>query len=784
MANDKKGYIKVKAEYELVYADKEPRASILTNTLEAPLQEVRVFNEGNEWEDGWRNMLIFGDNLLALKSLYEDLKEGGPNKYGLRNKIKLIYIDPPFATKSDFMKDKEKAYADKVAGSKFIEFIRRRLVFLKEILADGGSLYLHLDYKKGNYIKAILDEVFGEENFRNEIIWQRSDPHNDAKNKYGNIHDVIYYYTKGEADYYWDRITTAMSKSALKEYSWMKLQDGKIVKLKFPLPVGAKPLKLERATWKGSNKDKYFNWRGVIPKKGLQWIGTEEEMEEKLKTGYLFLPQYPKGAQRCRVVYLEDRIKSGQVIQDIWQDLGRMKGGKGNYPTQKPERLLERIIKASSNEGDIVIDCFAGSGTTLSVAEKLHRKWIGIDCGKLSIYSIQKRLLNLHSEIEGKQNEKQNEIERLDDIEKALSNSISIIFTDKSIKAIKSIDYNYLEKLTLFIKETTKEKTISLSLNRDQLKLTDEELYENEKGYICFEINDIEIQFLFIESKGKNETGKIINTKTFSYLTAGVYDKENILNLHWEQYKEFVMKLFEVRKNEHSINGFNVDGYIGVHSAYIWNYPEKKKIAIDEDYVSELHSYLKGKAGERFYVIAPTQSINFMQDEIKLGDTVYTFLKVPVSVLIRLIQSGELSSFKQPKSEENVNEVIDAFGFDFVSQPQVKYNLHKQKKKEGMFETDQFTIRLSEFYSDGLLYSPEDFKNFETLSLVLIDLDYEADPFTMDMHLWGKDLVKDETTPVEISIDAEKWKKAKLAVILIDEYGNEKKLVLDKKDFK
>jgi site-specific DNA-methyltransferase (adenine-specific)/adenine-specific DNA-methyltransferase len=106
-------------------------------------------------------MLIFGDNLLALKTLYEDVRQGGPNMYNLRNKIKLIYIDPPFATKSDFMKDKEKAYADKVAGSKFIEFIRKRLVFLKEILADGGSIYLHLDYKKGHYIKNILDEVFG-----------------------------------------------------------------------------------------------------------------------------------------------------------------------------------------------------------------------------------------------------------------------------------------------------------------------------------------------------------------------------------------------------------------------------------------------------------------------------------------------------------------------------------------------------------------------------------------------------------------------------------------------
>lgn len=265
---------------------------------------------------------------------------------------------------------------------------------------------------------------------------------------------------------------------------------------------------------------------------------------------------------------------------------------------------------------------------------------------------------------------------------------------------------------------------------------------------------------------------------------AGVYDKENILNLHWEQYREFVIKLFEVRKCEHSINGFKVDGYIGFHSAYIWNYPDKRNVAIDEDYVTELHEYLNGKAGERFYVIAPTQSISFMQDEIKIGDTVYTFLKVPVSVLVRLIQCGELGSFKQPKSENDVNEVIDAFGFDFVSQPHVKYSLHKQKKKEGIFKKSYYTIKITEFYSDGLLYSPEDFRNFETLSLVLVDINYENEPFTMDFHLWAKELVKDETTPVEINIQEEDWKKGKLAVILIDEYGNEKKLVFDKKEFK
>jgi DNA modification methylase len=718
---NKNGYIKVKAEYELIYADKEPKSSILTNTLEAPLQEVRVFNEGNEWEDGWRNMLIFGDNLLALKSLYEDLKEGGPNKYGLRNKIKLIYIDPPFATKSDFMKDKEKAYSDKVKGAKFIEFIRRRLLFLREILADDGTIYVHLDWKKSHYIKTILDEVFSEVCFLNNVVWCYK-TRQFSRKYFNRKHDDILVYTK-------------------------------------------------------NYDQQIFNYDAEFVMEGYK----EETIKKyKLKDENGYYRLCGRGIAGSPIKYL----KSGYPPNDYWhiEIVNQVAIEREDYPTQKPENLLAKIIAASSNEGDIILDAFAGSGTSLAVAEKLNRKWIGFDCGKLSIYTIQKRFMHLTKHVGSVSVENERAIDRIENLDKIEQTRGMFIISEQAKKGQLDLNDDFLFHLHELLKNFKGMDEFSLVCPEEKFHLSKYE--EDEDGVRLIKKDQITYKISFIEPKVKPLKSEPLKAKSFTLYNAGVYDKENILNLHWEQYKEFVIKLFEVRKNGHSINGFNVDGYIGVHSAYIWNYPEKKKIAIDEEYVSELHSYLKGKAGERFYVIAPTQSINFMQDEIKLGDTVYTFLKVPVSVLIRLIQSGELSSFKQPKSEENVNEVIDAFGFDFVSQPQVKYTLHKQKKKEGMFETDQFTIRLSEFYSDGLLYSPEDFKNFETLSLVLIDLDYEADPFTMDMHLWGKDLVKDETTPIEISIDSEKWKKARLAVILIDEYGNEKKLVLDIKDFK
>ncbi len=171
-ASDGTEFTEATKDYKLVYQGKARKEDIIANTPAAPLQKIRNFNSDQPFAEDWRNMLIFGDNLLALKAIYED--QQGPNIYKTKNKIKLVYIDPPFATKQDFMKDREKAYRDKIIGAQFIEFLRKRLIFLREILADDGSIYVHLDQKKGHYIKAVLDEIFGEHNFKGELIWQRT----------------------------------------------------------------------------------------------------------------------------------------------------------------------------------------------------------------------------------------------------------------------------------------------------------------------------------------------------------------------------------------------------------------------------------------------------------------------------------------------------------------------------------------------------------------------------------------------------------------------------------
>ena len=301
LQNEENGVL-IPKEYELIYAEKGRKEEILSTTKAAPLQKVRTFNNGNKFADDWENKLILGDNLKVLKSLAED-----PN---VRGKVNLIYIDPPFATKRDFMKDEVKAYADKVVGSAFIEFTRKRIILLKELLAPDGTIFVHLDQKKGHYIKIILDEIFGENHFLNEIVWLYG--LGGSSNKYfPQKHDNIFWY---------------------------------------------------------SNSDKYFFEPPMVP-------ATSQRMKGEDK--------------KC---------------PDVWDipSLNNMAIERLSYPTQKPEALLERVISAASQPGDLVLDAFAGSGTTLAVAEKLDRKWIGIDCGKLSIYTIQSRMLGLHAEIGNK----------------------------------------------------------------------------------------------------------------------------------------------------------------------------------------------------------------------------------------------------------------------------------------------------------------------------------------------------------------------------------------------
>lgn len=702
--------IDLSKEYKLKYYGKETKASIISNTIGAPLQKVRVFNEDNKYDDGWINKLIFGDNLNALKTIYDDLKPGGPNKMGLRNKIKLIYIDPPFATKQDFMKDKEKAYRDKIIGSEFIEFLRKRLILMREILADDGSIYVHLDWKKGHYIKVIMDEVFGEHNFMNEVIWKYFGP-TSTKNNFPRKHDTIYFYAKDKNKNNFNSSATLIEYDAKAIKRYDKIEEGTNRRYKL---YNEKDGTIRKAYMKEGTPTEVFN----IP--SIQWNSSE----------------------------------------------------KVTYPTQKPEKLLEKIIVASSQEGEIVLDAFAGSGTTLAVAEKLNRKWIGIDCGKLSIYTIQKRMLRLNDRIGSENKDERDIFDRITKREDVVKDRMIFGIGERIKKGELEVTENFLSKLSIFLKEVSTIKKVALLAPKNKIKLTNIDINDDIDEILSIVIDDIEYDISIINEKEKSGKIKELQAKNFELLNSGIYYEDEILNLCWDEYKDFVMKLFQVRDYQHEINGFKVHGYLDVSSVYIWNYPDKKDIKLDKEYIKTLHKYMGGKAGDRFYIIAPVSSLDFMEDEYKIDKTTYNILKVPVSVIIRLLKHGKIGAYVQPKNENDINNIIDSIGFDFITQPIINYSLSKDDKN--------YKIIVNEFKSDGLYYDPEDFENFETLSMILIDINYSQE-FILDKVFWKNEVVDNEK--IELTITNEEWQSGKIAIILVDIYGNEKKLVFDKRDF-
>lgn len=317
-----------------------------------------------------RNRLYFGDNLPILARLLRD-----PDVHG---QVKLVYIDPPFSTDKVYKSRKQtEAYSDTLVGAHYIEFLRRRLILLRELMAEDGSIYVHLDQNMVFHIKIIMDEVFGSQNFRNLITRQKCNPKNYTRRTYGNISDHILYYAKSDRSV-WNRAYVPWTEQrTAEEYPYIEPDTGRRFK---KVPVHAPGIR------KGATGQP---WRGMKPPPGKHWQYPPDTLDELDARGEIYWS--PTGNPR-RKVYL-DRSK-GIPVQDIWLDVkdahNQMIKITG-YPTEKPPELLTRIIEASSDEGDLVLDCFAGSGTTLAVASQLGRRWIGIDNSSEAIATILRR---------------------------------------------------------------------------------------------------------------------------------------------------------------------------------------------------------------------------------------------------------------------------------------------------------------------------------------------------------------------------------------------------------
>jgi adenine-specific DNA-methyltransferase len=316
------------------------------------------------------NALFFADNLDVLAHLADDST--------VRGKVNLVYIDPPYSTKSVFhSRDLTHAYEDTLTGPEYAEFLRERLVLLRECMTPSGSIYVHLDEKMLSHMKIIMDEVFGDTNFRNLIVRKKCNPKNYTHKTYGKTADYILFYTRSSS-YTWNRpVDLWTDERARKEYEYVERETGRRFK---KVPVHAPGHR---------NGETGKRWRDMLPPPGKHWQFTPEKLDELDARGEIYWS--PNGNPR-RKVYLEN--SSGVSVQDIWLDFRdahnqniRITG----YPTEKNPDLLRRIVLASSNPGDLVLDCFSGSGTTLDVAHSLGRRWIGVDSGIEAIVTTLER---------------------------------------------------------------------------------------------------------------------------------------------------------------------------------------------------------------------------------------------------------------------------------------------------------------------------------------------------------------------------------------------------------
>lgn len=345
-------------------------------------------------KDSWMNKIFWGDNLQVMSHM---LKE-------FRGKIDLIYIDPPFdsratykkeikvkgkAVSNDMMSFEEKQYNDIWTNDEYLQFMYERIILIRELLSDTGTLYLECDPTRGHYIKVILDEVFGSNNFVNQIIWKRTFSHGDmgqGAKHLGRLHDIIFMYKKTDK-VKMNTVYTPYSEKYINDFYKYTDENGRRYRLVSLLGPGG-----------AAKGNPYYEFLGV----SRYWVHSKAKMQELYEKGMII--QTKPGAVPQKKRYLDE--SPGIPLQDIWTDINAVQGGaleNYNYPTQKPMSLLERIVLTSSDEGDIVFDCFMGSGTTQAVAMKLGRRFIGADINLGAIQTTTKRLINVAEELDSKQ---------------------------------------------------------------------------------------------------------------------------------------------------------------------------------------------------------------------------------------------------------------------------------------------------------------------------------------------------------------------------------------------
>ena len=369
-------------DMELTYPGKVDQQTLLNEIIpaifETPVQYGRT-------EQGPTNSLYHGDNLPIMRALFDDEK--------VYKQVKLIYIDPPYSSPTErkffHREQQDYAYRDEISGYKYIEFMRQRLIVMRELLAEDGSIYVHLDGEMAPHIKVIMDEVFGADNFRNWITRKKCHSKNYTFKQYGNISDYLLFYSRSK-QFTWNRPYEEKNIYNLEQrFPKVEPQTGRRYAL---VPIHAP------GTRRGETGKP---WRGMSPPPGKHWQVPPAELDRLDALGEIYWSS--TGNPRKKI--FADR-SNGVPVQDIWMsfmDFRNQNMKTTGYPTEKNAGLIHRIIAASSNSGDLVLDCFCGSGTTLDVAGQLGRKWIGVDSSSLAIQTSIERLTAGFGKTEGAQ---------------------------------------------------------------------------------------------------------------------------------------------------------------------------------------------------------------------------------------------------------------------------------------------------------------------------------------------------------------------------------------------
>lgn len=372
----------IKGFPELRWTGKRPYRS--TQYYPAQLRELY-----GHAQDGWMNKIFWGDNLQVMSHMMKEY----------RGRIDLIYIDPPFDSKADYKKKvrihnqqilndslafEEKQYSDIWTNDEYIQFMYERLILLRELLSDNGTIFLHCDWHKVHYLRCIMGEVFGSSNFLNEIVWKRTRAAHSDATFLGKVHDTILVYSKSDSAKF-NQEFTEHSAEYIKRFT--KEEHGR----KYMLVPLHGP---------GQGEPRMFFGKMIAPPAGRCWP-VQKKIDELIAQNRVELTSTGTPSKKS---YLDEN--KGNPVSDWWDDiipLNPVATERTDYPTQKPQELLERVIRIATNPGDLVFDCFMGSGTTQAVAMKLGRRFIGADINLGAVQTTTKRLISIAADLKSSQ---------------------------------------------------------------------------------------------------------------------------------------------------------------------------------------------------------------------------------------------------------------------------------------------------------------------------------------------------------------------------------------------